>query len=1009
MEFQHQCANISPKSSPNPSLVPPHSITSPGTTTSTSVCDFSPGKGICVNDSRDNGGAKTRKFIEVIQEKDLGGNIGRSLTNQTVKDNVDSGEILVCSVQPNGPAEWDGQLKCNNRILAVDGTTVMGLGCKDVHNRIWQSEEPTAKLLLFQRSQTSSVKDQTSPASGNFDAKLPTSSSCPKLSIKPSRVLSSSTNDLDSTKDLEPKSVTKSYFDHSYIPERHVSTPNIFNSIYQTEDEFISADTNHSASVELIDEPQHDSKDKFSNGIKQTLFPTRPSQVLTKKIPSMKGVYLKKTESSNNTVIPASTTSLSTSYNSTDQLFTNLSHSENWTLLSKNSWNFKNRRPNEKFFECVLTKIQGSFGLNIIGGIDTKKNLGGVYVKSLQPGGAAQQNGTIRKNDRILSINGVSLEDRYHQQAVCILHDASDRGILVLGRIIEEEPHGNTTSDTLEHSMLPMEYGFYGNVPQSKVDTELDPNKTKPLPNPTSTTPTLTSPPLTETMAKTSEVDQLNPTQEFISKKESPETCCDLPKTYVGATRDNKVFKESPILKEECNSSTTCEDHKKNCQEKHIYLTEGNDGAIINKTETPLGSRKDPTLSDRINNKLLKMPYSVTDEKLGFDDKNTSKDKCPKNEESSNILASPGYISNSPNEGIQVESDSHSTLSEDIGQFSLSHEEVSVCMTKTHKATLVDADVSENLSESVSETNMSESTNHKLGFTSKESLEGNSDTMTAGASSTSRTTTEQQLCEIAEKNKVFQVKLKKSESGNYGFSLVPALHNNHNRLFIKSISESGAVAQDGNLHVGDWLLQVNGTCVIGFSVKKVVSLLQKQSAATLTLTVHRSKCSDNCSFKDLVRPDKNTSLESSSNISNCSSDDDKTEVLQENLNMNSRQQRLASLENGCQVTNQNTIKDHLDKLKDDLNWLRQIPLVKVPQTLNSKVLLETQIYLLEALGNKHYKNEFQSLKQVKPSNSASNVAHLEQNQKKNRFHNIVPCTISRSLRSIVTRTLIYKS
>lgn len=194
------------------------------------------------------------------------------------------------SILPNGPADCNGQLQCNDQILAVDGITVKGLSCKGVFNRIQQNEQPTVKLLLFQRSQISPLKDHTSLTSSASDVKLPASSSHLKLSIKPSRALSSSTNDLDSAKDLKPRSsVTKSYFDHSYIPEHHVSTPNIFNSIYQTEDEFIYPNANDTASVELPDKPQDNSKDKFSDGIQQTLFPTRPSQVLSKKIPSVKG------------------------------------------------------------------------------------------------------------------------------------------------------------------------------------------------------------------------------------------------------------------------------------------------------------------------------------------------------------------------------------------------------------------------------------------------------------------------------------------------------------------------------------------------------------------------------------------------------------------------------------------------------------------------------------------------------------------------------------------------
>lgn len=76
------------------------------------------------------------------------------------------------------------------------------------------------------------------------------------------------------------------------------------------------------------------------------------------------------------------------------------------------------------------------------------------------------------------------------------------------------------------------------------------------------------------------------------------------------------------------------------------------------------------------------------------------------------------------------------------GSSNISH--ICVLQSKLHKATLVNTDVGESLSESVSETNTSELMNHKRGFTSGESLEGCSDTMTAGVSRTSKTPTEQQ-------------------------------------------------------------------------------------------------------------------------------------------------------------------------------------------------------------------------------------------------------------------------
>lgn len=67
-----------------------------------------------------------------------------------------------------------------------------------------------------------------------------------------------------------------------------------------------------------------------------------------------------------------------------------------------------------------LQKVDGSLGLNIIGGIE----LGGIYVKTMAPEGPASLSGKINIGDRILEINGQSLEGLSRQEAVNILRTA---------------------------------------------------------------------------------------------------------------------------------------------------------------------------------------------------------------------------------------------------------------------------------------------------------------------------------------------------------------------------------------------------------------------------------------------------------------------------------------------------------------------------------------------------------------------------------------------------------
>ncbi|KAI2658860.1 FERM and PDZ domain-containing protein 2 [Labeo rohita] len=72
-------------------------------------------------------------------------------------------------------------------------------------------------------------------------------------------------------------------------------------------------------------------------------------------------------------------------------------------------------RPEE--FNVTLQKSAGSLGISIAGGVNTGLRYGGIYIKSLVPGGAAEQDGRIQTGDRLLEVDGTRLQGFTDQQA----------------------------------------------------------------------------------------------------------------------------------------------------------------------------------------------------------------------------------------------------------------------------------------------------------------------------------------------------------------------------------------------------------------------------------------------------------------------------------------------------------------------------------------------------------------------------------------------------------------
>nr|XP_048283185.1 tyrosine-protein phosphatase non-receptor type 13 isoform X3 [Myodes glareolus] len=104
-------------------------------------------------------------------------------------------------------------------------------------------------------------------------------------------------------------------------------------------------------------------------------------------------------------------------------------------------------KPGE-IFEVELAKNDNSLGISVTvlfakGGVNTSVRHGGIYVKAVIPKGAAESDGRIHKGDRVLAVNGVSLEGATHKQAVETLRNT--------GQVVHLLLQKGQTSTSKEH------------------------------------------------------------------------------------------------------------------------------------------------------------------------------------------------------------------------------------------------------------------------------------------------------------------------------------------------------------------------------------------------------------------------------------------------------------------------------------------------------------------------------------------------------------------------------
>ncbi|XP_059181014.1 FERM and PDZ domain-containing protein 2 [Centropristis striata] len=97
----------------------------------------------------------------------------------------------------------------------------------------------------------------------------------------------------------------------------------------------------------------------------------------------------------------------------------------------------------------TLRKISGSLGISISGGVNTNLPNGGIYIRSLVPGGAAERDGRIHSGDRLLEVDGIRFQGFTYQQAVECLSKTGEVVTLVVERQLMNLPRVSLSADTI--------------------------------------------------------------------------------------------------------------------------------------------------------------------------------------------------------------------------------------------------------------------------------------------------------------------------------------------------------------------------------------------------------------------------------------------------------------------------------------------------------------------------------------------------------------------------------
>ncbi|XP_038299993.1 tyrosine-protein phosphatase non-receptor type 13 isoform X13 [Canis lupus familiaris] len=348
-----------------------------------------------------------REITLVNLKKDAKYGLGFQIIGGEKMGRLDLG-VFISSITPGGPADLDGCLKPGDRLISVNSVSLEGVS-HHAAIEILQNAPEDVTLVISQPKEK-----------------------IPKVPSTPVHVASGMNNYMKKPSYMQGNAIDSSSEDHRWphgIP-RHISESSFGLSGGLREGSLSSQDSRtESASLSQSQvngffaspvgdrtwqESQHGSPSPsvISKTIEKKRNSTDSNRSKTKKTGISDATdYSDRGDSDMDEA----------TYSSSQDHQTSKKESSS-SVNTSNKMNFKTfpsspPKPGD-IFEVELAKNDNSLGISVTGGVNTSVRHGGIYVKAVIPKGAAESDGRIHKGDRVLAVNGVSLEGATHKQAV---------------------------------------------------------------------------------------------------------------------------------------------------------------------------------------------------------------------------------------------------------------------------------------------------------------------------------------------------------------------------------------------------------------------------------------------------------------------------------------------------------------------------------------------------------------------------------------------------------------
>uniref|UniRef100_A0A7N8XY51 Tyrosine-protein phosphatase non-receptor type 13 n=1 Tax=Mastacembelus armatus TaxID=205130 RepID=A0A7N8XY51_9TELE len=359
-----------------------------------------------------------REITTVNLKKDVKYGLGFQVVGGENSGHMDLGTII-SSITPGGPADTSGCLKPGDRLISVNDINLDGLSHAATVD-ILQNAPDDVTLVVSQPKERSSLKslNSTQRRELEFDASSEehagTGSPSPVHSAGPPSSTSSPAHQPSSlsSKDSRTSSVTKisqppangvqQYLERATaasVAQRHRNEPNM--SLDPTPPA-LPPKTRKAKMLEAPKVSEH--SDRGDSDMDEETFSSSQEKFMVKKEYIMEN-------------------------------------------LNGNAQGVNSLHPGE-LFDVELSKKDSSLGISVTGGVNTTVRHGGIYVKGIIPKGAAELDGRIQKGDRVVAVNGKSLEGATHQQAVEALRDTSQIVHLLLEK-------GHPPADSVHAPLTP--------------------------------------------------------------------------------------------------------------------------------------------------------------------------------------------------------------------------------------------------------------------------------------------------------------------------------------------------------------------------------------------------------------------------------------------------------------------------------------------------------------------------------------------------------------------------